>query len=67
MQISERKNIVEHLKMVDEVILFDDEDDSAKDAIRMVRKNIQLTRLFLLAVVIEKNNIYPKWMLKVKI
>ena len=27
MQISERKNIVENLKMVDEVILFDDEDE----------------------------------------
>ena len=67
MQTSKRRNIVEHLKMVDEVILFDDEDDCAKDAIKMVRKNIQLTRLFLLTVVIEKKNIYPKWMLKVKI
>ena len=38
MQTSERKNIIENLKMVDEVILFDDEDDSAKDAIRMVRR-----------------------------
>ena len=38
MQTSERKNIIENLKMVDEVILFDDEDDSAKDAIRTVRR-----------------------------
>ena len=39
MRKSERKNIIENLKMVDEVILFDDEDDSAKDSIWMVRQS----------------------------
>ena len=38
MHISERRNIVKNLQMVDEVILFDDEDNSACDAIRKVRK-----------------------------
>jgi len=38
MQISERKKIIKNLKMVDDVILFDDEDDSAKDAIRKTRE-----------------------------
>lgn len=38
MQISERKKIVENLKMVDDVILFDDNDDSARGAIRELRK-----------------------------
>jgi cytidyltransferase-like protein len=38
MHITDRKNIVKNLKMVDGVIIFDDQDDSAKDAIRIIRK-----------------------------
>lgn len=38
MSISERVNILENLKMVDGVILFDDRDGSAREAIKNVRK-----------------------------
>jgi D-beta-D-heptose 7-phosphate kinase/D-beta-D-heptose 1-phosphate adenosyltransferase len=37
MPIDERITIVQNLKMVDEVILFDDTDGSAKEAIKNVR------------------------------
>jgi cytidyltransferase-like protein len=38
MSITERINILENLKMVDGIILFDDRDGTAKEAIKNVRK-----------------------------
>ena len=37
MPVSERVNIIKHLKMVDHTVLFDDSDGSAKEAIRNAR------------------------------
>ena len=60
MQISERKNIVEHLKMVDKLILFDDEDDSAKDEIKMVRKKYPINKIILANGGDQTENNIPK-------
>jgi len=45
MSISERVNIIENLKMVDGVVLFDDRDGSAREAIKNVRKLFPFDRI----------------------
>lgn len=45
MPFSERKAIIEQLRMVDEVIAFDDADNSACDAIRQVKKKYKRSHI----------------------
>lgn len=38
LSLTDRVNIIKHLDMVDEVLVFNDNDDTANDAIRMIKK-----------------------------
>lgn len=46
MTVDERVSIIRHLNMVDRVILFDDTDDTANDAIRIVKEVYGLPIIF---------------------
>jgi cytidyltransferase-like protein len=56
----ERISIIENLKMVDGVILFNDNDDTAIEAIKMFDDSIQMMKLFSPTVEIEIRPIYQK-------
>ena len=53
--------------MVDDIILCDDEDDSARDAIRMVRKIYPIEKIIFANGGDRTEKIYLKWILKMRI